>query len=95
MRDIDGAIHERSALAFASLVFSIVGATVPLLLRANNRLVPFFVALAIVSVTFFLPFLAGRALSESENLHPIPALWSGVVLTAGAGAALFGGLVRR
>ncbi len=79
--------HERAALALAPLAFAAVGCAVPLLLRHNNRLVPFFVSFLIVTVTFFAPFMAARTLA-AEGAAPACGLLLAPALTSVVGGAL-------
>jgi lipopolysaccharide export LptBFGC system permease protein LptF len=92
LSDIDETLHERGAVSLAPLVFAMVGTAVPLLLRHNNRLVPFFASFAIVTATFFVPFLAARSLAG--NSLPPQALYAPVAFTLLAGAALFARVAR-
>lgn len=88
-------LHERIVLALAPLLFSIVATAVPLLLRHNNRLLPVFVTVATVSVSFFLPYLLGRRLIDDQGLDPTIAYAPAVLLTLGIGIALCWRVARR
>lgn len=87
-------LHERGALAAAPFAFSLVAAAIPLLLRANNRLVPLFVAFLTVTLTFFVPFFTFSSLVEKSGLAPFPALWVPAAATAAAGLGLLARLFR-
>jgi lipopolysaccharide export LptBFGC system permease protein LptF len=88
-------VHERTTLALAPFAFSLVAAAVPLLLRHNNRLVPFFIAFAIVGLTFFVPFLLARSLVDGKTVPVALAYYPSIGLTLATGGALLARLFRR
>jgi lipopolysaccharide export LptBFGC system permease protein LptF len=92
---IDQSLSERTALALAPVAFSLIAAAVPLLLRHNNRLVPFFVAFAIVSVTWFTPFIAAQSIVEHGDVSATIGYGAPVAATLAAGALLLWKLFRK
>jgi hypothetical protein len=93
--DIAEDLNERRTLAAAPLVFSLIGTAVPLLLRHNNRLVPFFVAFALVGLTYFLPFFTARSLSDGYTVAPDIIFPPIIAITLACGAWLLWRVFRR
>ena len=62
-------------------------------LQSNNRLVPFFISFAIVSATFFLPWLGAR--SQVDDGAPAWLYWIGPAITLAVGCGLFAKLRGR
>ncbi|MBI4575063.1 MAG: LptF/LptG family permease [Planctomycetes bacterium] len=90
-------VHRRWSLAAACLSFVLLGVPIPLVLRQNNRLVPFFVGLVAIAPLYYVPFFAGDVLARQGFAHPLPAIamWGGNALCGGVGLALVVRVVRR
>jgi lipopolysaccharide export LptBFGC system permease protein LptF len=87
--------HKRGASALTPFLFLLVGIPMPLLLRSRGRLVPAFVALMAVMVTYFAVSMAGESFAEKGSLDPWFAMWLGDIFTAIAGVFLFWRLFEK
>lgn len=88
-------LHERSSLTLTPLVFSLIASVIPLILRHNNRLAPFFLAFVTVAVTYFMPYFVARSVVDDGLIPPGIAFWTPVGLTLTVGLLLLWRLVRR
>jgi len=89
-------VHQRAVLSCVPFLFAWVASTIPLLVRSNNRLVPFFAAFVILCVVFFLPFVVADSLIDKGrgSVHPAAALWMPPLLSSAVAAALTWRLFR-
>jgi lipopolysaccharide export LptBFGC system permease protein LptF len=87
--------HYRFSMSFSCLTFVLIGVSLPILLNQNSRLVPFFAGFMVVSVLFYIPFLAGKQLAESGKLAAWLGLWLGDGLTLLAGVGFLWSAYRK
>lgn len=86
-------IHNKIALALASLVFFVVGVPLGITTRRSERSISFAIAFGLM-VAYWSLILAGKALAQKGVLPPLPALQFANLVIGGVGLALLGRLAR-
>ncbi|MHC4829543.1 MAG: LptF/LptG family permease [Planctomycetota bacterium] len=89
-------LHQRAVLSLAPLLFALIAVTLPLLLRSNVRLLPFFVAFSVIALTYFGPFMIGMSLAEKgRGPEPWMCYWPAPLISGLTGLYLLRRLFRQ
>ena len=87
-------IHLRQALAFSTLVLSLVGVPLGIWTRRESKLASFAVAVLVFLVLYAL-IAGGEGMAIKRRMAPALALWAPDILTAALGVGLLLNRFRR
>ncbi len=94
-RKIEIEYHRRYASALAPFLFLLVGIPLPILFNSRVRLLPPFVALMVVMLTYFAVGIGAESFAETGKLAPWFAMWLPDILTLCVGGFLLWKLFEK
>ncbi len=95
LREVGVRFHRRLTLAFAALMFAVLGIPLGLLSKRRSTLIAFGAGFFVMLAVFYPFMVLGQIMAETGMMHVIPAMWMGNGITFLIGASITLALFRH